>query len=59
MVGKKTGAVYTTPLTFSISEEEKKAIKILAAKEAKSIKAFLFLLLDKQYPDWRAEAYKK
>ena len=53
MVGKKTGAVYTTPLTFKISEEEKKALRILAAKEGLSLKGFLFSLLDRQYPNWR------
>lgn len=58
MVGKKTGAVYTTPLTFKISEDEKKALRILAAKEGKSLKDFLFLLLDRQFPNWREEANK-
>jgi hypothetical protein len=53
MVGKKTGAVYTTPLAFSISDEEKKAIRILAAKEGVNLKSFLFLLLDRQFPNWR------
>jgi hypothetical protein len=59
MVGKKTGAVYTTPLAFSISEDEKKAIRILAAREGVSLKGFLFLLLDRQFPNWRDEAKKQ
>ena len=58
MVGKKSGAVYTTPLTFKISEDEKKALRILAAREGVSLKGFLFLLLDRQFPKWRDEAHK-
>jgi hypothetical protein len=59
MVGKKNGAVYTTPLTFKISEDEKKALRILAAREGVSLKGFLYLLLDSLFPNWRDEAKKK
>lgn len=55
MVGKKTGAVYDASLMFKVSEAERNAFRILAAKEGKKNKEFLFSLLDKQYPNWREE----
>lgn len=40
-------------VSFPISEEEHKQLKILAVKEGKSIKELLLEALEKSFPGWR------
>ena len=44
---------YEKTLTLKMSEKEHRQIKILATNQGKTIKEFLFSLLDKNFPDWR------
>lgn len=44
---------YEKSLTLKMSEKEHRQIKILATNQGKTIKEFLFMLLDEKYPDWR------
>jgi hypothetical protein len=36
-----------------MAEEEHHQLKILAAKEGKTIKELIYMALDKLFPDWR------
>lgn len=40
-------------VNFEVSTEEHKQLKILAAKEEKSLKDLLLEALDKAFPNWR------
>lgn len=44
---------YEKSLMLKMSEEEHRQIKLLATSQGKTIKEFLFSLLDKNFPDWR------
>lgn len=46
---------YEKALCLKISIEEHRKLKMLAAKEKKTIKAILFEALDKLVPHWRDE----
>lgn len=41
--------------TFRLSELEHQNLKILAAKERKTINELIMIALDKAFPDWRKE----
>lgn len=43
-------------INFDVSEEEHRQLKILAAKEGKSIKELLLEALEKIFPNWRKNA---
>lgn len=45
-------------LSFPISAEEHQALKVLAAKEKKSMKELVLEALDKTFPTWREESEK-
>lgn len=40
---------------FPVTEEEHRQLKILAAKEGKTIKELLLEALEKLFPNWRKE----
>ena len=40
-------------VNFPVTEEEHRQLKILAAKEGKTIKELLLEALEKLFPDWR------
>ena len=40
-------------VNFPVTEEEHRQLKILAAKEGKTIKDLLLEALEKLFPDWR------
>lgn len=40
-------------MAFRLTEEERMALKILAAKTGKTVQALIFEALDKTFPDWR------
>lgn len=42
-------------VNFPVSEEEHRQLKILAAKEGKTIKELLLEALEKLFPNWRKE----
>lgn len=42
-------------VNFPVSEEEHRQLKILAAKEGKTIKELLLEALEKIFPNWRKE----
>lgn len=42
-------------INFDVSEEEHRQLKILAAKEGKSIKELLLEALEKIFPNWRKD----
>lgn len=39
--------------TFRLSESNHQSLKILAAKERKTIQELILIALDKVFPDWR------
>lgn len=45
----------TKQTSFRISEEEHQSLKILAAKEKKTIQELILLALDKVFPNWRKQ----
>lgn len=42
-------------INFDVSEEEHRQLKILAAKEGKTIKELLLEALEKIFPNWRKD----
>lgn len=40
-------------MAFRLTEDERRALKILAAKEGKTMQAIIFEALDKTFPGWR------
>ena len=42
-------------VNFPVTEEEHRQLKILAAKEGKTIKELLLEALEKLFPNWRQE----
>ena len=44
-------------VNFPVTEEEHRQLKILAAKEGKTIKELLLEALEKLFPNWRKEKY--
>ncbi|WP_156908103.1 hypothetical protein [Desulfovibrio cuneatus] len=40
-------------LSFRVTEEEKQQLKVLAAKEKKTLKALVFDALEKMFPHWK------
>lgn len=44
---------YAKSVGLKVSEEEHQKLKMLAAREKKTIKAVLFEALDKAFPGWR------
>ena len=42
-------------VNFPVTEEEHRQLKILAAKEGKTIKELLLEALEKLFPNWRKE----
>lgn len=42
-------------INFPVTEEEHRQLKILAAKEGKTIKELLLEALEKLFPNWRKE----
>lgn len=42
-------------INFDVSEEEHRQLKILAAREGKSIKELLLETLEKIFPNWRKD----
>ncbi len=42
-------------INFDVSEEEHRQLKILAAREGKTIKELLLEALEKIFPNWRKE----
>ncbi len=43
-------------INFDVSEEEHRQLKILAAREGKTIKELLLEALEKIFPNWRKES---
>lgn len=43
-------------INFPVTEEEHKALKIMAAKQGTTVKQILFKALDRINPNWRKEA---
>ncbi len=46
-------------VNFPVTEEEHRQLKVLAAKEGKSIKELLLEALEKLFPNWRKEQKKE
>lgn len=46
---------YEKSLIIKMSEQEHRQIKLLATNQGKTIKDFLFSLLDEKYPNWRSD----
>lgn len=44
--------------SFRLSENDHRDLKILAAKERKSIQELILTALDKMFPSWRKEGAK-
>lgn len=44
---------YAVTITVRVSEEERQNLKILAAKEKRTLKALIFEAFDKAFPGWR------
>ena len=42
-------------INFDVSEEEHRQLKILAAKEGKTVKELLLEALEKFFPNWRKD----
>lgn len=40
-------------LSFRVTEDEKHKLKVLAAKEKKTLKTLVFEALDKMFPNWK------
>lgn len=41
--------------TFRLNEDDHQSLKILAAKEKKSIQELILIALDKVFPNWRVK----
>lgn len=52
---KQGGTLERKRINFDVSEEEHRQLKILAAKEGKTIKELLLEALEKLFPNWRKE----
>ena len=50
---------YSKAVGLKVSEDEHQKLKMLAAKEKRTIKAVIFEALDKVLPDWRKEETKE
>lgn len=42
-------------MAFRLTEEERRKLKMLAARLGKTVQAVLFEALDKTFPNWRKE----
>lgn len=50
---------YSKAVGLKVSEDEHQKLKMLAAKEKRTIKAVIFEALDKVFPNWREGETKK
>lgn len=52
---KQGGHLKRKRINFDVSEEEHRQLKILAAREGKTIKELLLEALEKFFPNWRKD----
>ena len=56
---EKGGQLERKRINFDMTQEEHQSLKILAAKENKTIKELIYQALDSLFPNWRKEGKKE